>query len=52
MSYKDGDAKHTYDYRDHFNHLDAPLLTVRLMADPGFMPASSGPESGFPRTAD
>jgi hypothetical protein len=24
VSHKDGDAKHAQDYRDHFNHFDAP----------------------------
>jgi hypothetical protein len=52
MCRKDGDAKHTQDYRNHFNHFDAPLLLVHVMADPGFMPASSGLESGFARTID
>jgi hypothetical protein len=46
MSYKDGSAKQTEDYCDRFNHLDAPLLPVRL-ADLGFRPTSSGPENGF-----
>jgi hypothetical protein len=40
VSYKDGDAKQPHDYRDCFNHLTHPLLLVRLLADPGFMPAS------------
>ena len=31
MSYKDGDANHAQDYRNHFNHFDAPLLLVRLI---------------------
>ena len=52
MCCKDGNAKHTQDYRDHFNHLDAPLLLVGVMADPGFMRTSSGPESGFVRAID
>ena len=52
MSDKDGDAKHTKDYGNHFNHFDGPLLSVRVKADPGFMLAYSGPESGFDRTAD
>jgi len=47
MSYEDGNAKQTQDNRDCFNHFDAPLLLVRVVADPGFMPASSGPENGF-----
>jgi hypothetical protein len=45
VSHKDGDTKHAQDYRDDFNHFDAPLLLVRLIADPVFMPASSGPEN-------
>jgi hypothetical protein len=45
VSQKDGDTKHAQDYRDGFNHLDAPLLLVRVKADPVFMPASSGPEN-------
>jgi hypothetical protein len=52
MSHKDGDTKQTQDDRDHFNHFDAPLLLLRLVADPVFMPASSGPENGFVRPAD
>jgi hypothetical protein len=44
VSHKDGDTKHAQDYRDDFNHFDAPLLLVRLIADPVFTPASSGPE--------
>ena len=50
MSYKDDRAKQTEDYRDRFNHVDAPSLIVRLAADPGFMPASSGRENGFMQT--
>jgi hypothetical protein len=46
MSCKDGSANQTEAYCDRFNHLDAPLLSVRL-ADLGFMPISSGPENGF-----
>jgi hypothetical protein len=49
MSYKDGSAKQTEDYCDRFNHLDAPLLLVRLLADPGFRPASRSRENGFVR---
>jgi hypothetical protein len=52
MSQEDESAKQTQDYRDHFNHFDAPLLLLRPIADPGFMPASSGPENVFARTAD
>jgi hypothetical protein len=52
VSYKDGGAKKTQDYRDNFDHYDAPFILLRLTADPGFMPASSGPENGFVRIAD
>jgi hypothetical protein len=49
MSYKDGGAKQTQDDRDHFDHFDAPgdTLLVRVIGDPGFRPASSGPEKWF-----
>jgi hypothetical protein len=47
MSYKDGSAKQTKDHCNRFNHLDAPLLSVRVLANPGFGSASSGPENGF-----
>jgi hypothetical protein len=46
MRNKDDDAKQTQDYRDYFNHFDAPLLLVRVATDAGFMPASSGPKFG------
>jgi hypothetical protein len=36
VSHKDGNTKHAQDYRDDFNHFDAPLLLVRLIADPVF----------------
>jgi hypothetical protein len=38
MSYKDDGAKQTQDYRDRFNHFDAPgfTLLVRAIGDPGF----------------
>jgi hypothetical protein len=41
MSCKDGSAKQTEAYCDRFNHLDGPLLSVRL-ADLGFRPISRG----------
>jgi hypothetical protein len=49
MSCKDGCAKQPQDYRDHFDHFDAPgyTLLVCVIGDPGFTPASSGPENGF-----
>jgi len=40
MSYKDDDAKQTQYYRDQFTHFYAPLLFVRLLDDPGFVPTS------------
>jgi hypothetical protein len=54
MSYKDDDTKQTQDDCDCLNHLTHPvtLVRVRVIDDPGFMPASSGPENGFARTAD
>jgi hypothetical protein len=42
MSYKDDDAKQTQYYRDQFTHFYAPLLLVRLLDDPGFVPTSRG----------
>jgi hypothetical protein len=47
VSNKDGGAKKTQDYSDNFNHYDAPFILLRLTADSGFMPASSGPENSF-----
>jgi hypothetical protein len=49
MSYKDDGAKQTQNDRDHLNHFDAPgyTLPMRVIGDPGFRPASSGPENGF-----
>ena len=41
MSYKDGGAKQTQDYRDYFNHFDAPLTigtsTSRSRFHAGFL---------------
>jgi hypothetical protein len=51
VSHKDRDTKHAQDYRDDFNHFDAPLLLVRVIADPVFMPASSGPKTTIDQVA-
>jgi hypothetical protein len=48
VRYKDDDTKPSQDYRDHLNHFDALLLLVRVVGDPGFMPASSGPKMVSP----
>ena len=47
MSYKDGGAKQSQDYRDRFGHLTHPatILLLRVVGDPGFRMASSGPEN-------
>jgi hypothetical protein len=34
VSNKDGGAKQTQNYRDNFNHYDAPLVLLHLIADP------------------
>ncbi len=46
MSYKDASAKQTQDYCD-FNHFNAPIYYGTSIVDPGFGPASWGPENGF-----
>jgi hypothetical protein len=49
MSYKDTSAKQTQDYRDRFNHFDAPMLHYRapLVAHAGFKVVSSARRNGF-----
>jgi hypothetical protein len=52
MSYKDGGAKQSQDYRDGFDHLMHPAtLLLRVVGDPGFRMASSGPENVLIRPA-
>jgi len=53
MSYKDDGAKQTQDYRDRFGHLTQPATTLllRVVGDPGFGMASSGPENVLVRPA-
>jgi hypothetical protein len=44
MSYKDDGAKQTQYYRDQFTHFYVPLLLVRLLDDPGFVPKMVSPD--------
>jgi hypothetical protein len=52
MSYKDARTKQRQDYRDRFDHLTHPAtLLLRVVGDPGFRMASSGPENVLVRPA-
>jgi hypothetical protein len=53
MSHKNAGAKQTQDYRDRFNHFDAPVLHnwINLIARAGFRIVSSARRNGFVPTA-
>jgi hypothetical protein len=48
MSYKNASTKQSQDNRDRFDHLTHPVtLLLRVLGDPGFRVASSGPKNVF-----